>query len=164
MSNRELSVLFDPKWFYFSWRLWKISRFSVFEDWPESSGPSFKIYGVLGCKDSGAGEPLHERTLLHPLPHEEQRSAAGLHSNSSSRYQKLYSTAVSKYSGEQFKMLVMNLRRNSSQIYVIPQYDLTAFTESYLVVWVKCCSYQIEPLEGDTTPAKFLISIILHFL
>lgn len=151
-------MLFDPKWFYFASRLWKISRFSVFEDWPESSGPSFKIYGVLGCKDSGAGEPLHERTLLHPLPHEEQRSAAWFYSNSSSWYQKLYSTAVPKYSGEQFKMLVMNLSKNNSQKYVIPQYDLTAFR----VVELGEMWFYTEALSDRATRGRYNTGEVYH--
>lgn len=57
--------------FSFSLRLWKVTRFRGSEDWPESGGPPFKVHGVFGCQGRSAFEPLHEWTLLDPLPHEE---------------------------------------------------------------------------------------------
>lgn len=110
-------MIFSP----FSWRLWKISRFGVFEDRPESSGPAVEIYGIFGGEDGGAGEPVHERTLLHPLPREEQRSAARLRSHRSSWYSQLYSAAVPQYSGEDLKIVAMNMCTSGANCAKIPQ-------------------------------------------
>lgn len=92
--------LFNQKSFSSSWRLWKIPRFRVSEVWPESGGSPFKVHGVFRCQDSSASEPFHERTLLDPLPHEEQCSATCLRTHSTSWDSELHSTAVPKYSGE----------------------------------------------------------------
>lgn len=83
-----------------SWRLWKITGLRCSENWSESGGLAFEVHGILGCQGGCASEPLHEWTLLHPLPHEEQRSAARLHSHSTCWYPKLHSSTVPKYSGE----------------------------------------------------------------
>ncbi|MEQ2189917.1 hypothetical protein GOODEAATRI_030236 [Goodea atripinnis] len=81
-------------------KLWEIARLRGSKDGAESGGSPLAVHGVSGSQGCCASESLDERTLLHPFPHEEQRTATRLRSYSTSWYPELLCTAIQKNPGE----------------------------------------------------------------
>ena len=81
-------------------RIWELSRLGCSEDGSAPGGPPREVYGDAGCPDNGAAEPIYERPLLHPLPHETQCPVPRLHPHSPCRNPQLHPSAVPGHPGE----------------------------------------------------------------